>query len=102
MWCVKSCSNVVQVMGMGTNFTGCGDKVRGFYEYLHRPDVGENDVVVMIDAYDVILLPRARHIGKVLLEQSETPIVIGCEAGAFTDLAGKFAAPQCDILIWYV
>lgn len=81
----------LQVVGMGTEYRECGDKVRGYHEYLHSPHIAEGDIVVMVDAYDVLLLPRARHIGAVLA-QAETPIVFSSEAGVYQDFGGE---PLC-------
>ena len=75
---------------MGTEYRECGDKIKGYYEYLMSPHIEEDDVVVLVDAYDVILLPRARQISQVLAE-SNTPIVFASEAGVYQDFAGKWA-----------
>lgn len=87
-----------QVLGMGTLYRECGDKVKGYYQYLTSPHLSEDDVVVLIDAYDVLLLPRARHIARVLLWESETPIVFGSEAGVYQDFGGKSYCTRCCLI----
>lgn len=77
----------MQVIGLGTNFTDYSQKINGYFHYLQSVD--DDEIVVLIDAYDVLLLPRARQIGSVL-SQSETPIMFCAESGIYPEFAGIF------------
>jgi len=81
------------------------DKVQAFHEHFnsHGSNAGkpgaiqDNDVIVMIDAYDVLLLPHARQIGRRFQQTAQHPIVFCTEHGIYPEYASAFVAQRGDI-----
>lgn len=76
------------VLGLGQPYGHHGDKVRIFEKHLSS-SVGDDDVVVLMDAYDVLLFPAARTYGSVL-SKAETPIVFCTEFGLYSDYSAAW------------
>ncbi len=72
---------------MNTAWNGFGDKLTGISNYLWAEDNGlnEDDVVVTVDAYDVLVTPSIRRVIKDLLLGSDTPIVMSGESYVFPE-----------------
>jgi len=57
-----------QVLGLNQQYRDYSDKIRSYHDYLLKDSldtVMDDDVVVLMDAYDVLLLPAARSFGAV-------------------------------------
>ena len=50
-------------------------------------DIADDDVMVLIDAFDVAIFPSAANIGKTLSE-SPTPIIFCAENGIYPEFGG--------------
>ncbi len=74
------------------------DKVVAYYTYLsdslRSGAVSSDDVVVLLDAYDVLLFPDARRIGTHLYEHSATPIMFCAENGVYPEPSSQFLYPH--------
>lgn len=90
------------VLGLDQPYVDYATKIETYNDYLvkhHRRAEAEaadfdrdndNDVILLIDAYDVLLFPQIQQIEKVLYE-SRTPIVFCAEAGIYVEYAGKLS-----------
>lgn len=85
----------LNVVGLGRKYGSYYDKILWYYEYLHEANNGINDdhVVLLIDAYDVLLFPSVRRIGK-LLKKSPAPIVACTEHGSHPEMSAAFLYPR--------
>lgn len=83
-----------QVIGIGREYTDYTQKIVWYLEALEGVNTTlrmiDDDIVVLIDAYDVILFPAARRISQTL-QTFSTPVVFCSENGIYPE----FAAP------WY-
>eukprot|EP00602_Paraphysomonas_sp_CaronLab_P003413 CAMPEP_0185022318 /NCGR_PEP_ID=MMETSP1103-20130426/5024_1 /TAXON_ID=36769 /ORGANISM="Paraphysomonas bandaiensis, Strain Caron Lab Isolate" /LENGTH=849 /DNA_ID=CAMNT_0027554327 /DNA_START=501 /DNA_END=3050 /DNA_ORIENTATION=- len=79
----------VQIVGMGEKWSGFWQKFRGYWNAIDDSDIIDDDVIVLIDAYDVLLFPQAKRIGEVL-EVSQTAIVSCVENGVHIDKASAW------------
>jgi hypothetical protein len=101
----------VQVLGLGSVYTGYGDKIRLYNSYLQKPAVNDNDVILLIDAYDVLLFPPIKHAAQVrnhfarllhrmpkldlmvlfvkVLKKSKSPIMFCAESGQYPEFSRK-------------
>lgn len=74
------------------------DKVVAYYAYLSSSlrsgAVKSDDVVVLLDAYDVLLFPDARRIGSHLYEHSPAPIMFCAENGVYPEPASQYMYPH--------
>ena len=59
------CNYDVQIVGMGEKWSGFWQKFRGYWNAIDDSDIIDDDVIVLIDAYDVLLFPQAKRIGEV-------------------------------------
>ena len=77
------------VLGLGSEWRGYSDKLRHYTRHLSSPaaEISDDDVVVLMDAYDVLLFPAARRMGAALAESSDTPIVFCAENGVYPESA---------------
>jgi hypothetical protein len=76
-----------------------GDKIAAFYDHVFTKikvtrEWHSNDVIVLIDAYDVLLLPAARGIGQWVKEKARTPVTFCSEQGVYPEHASAYAYPQ--------
>ena len=57
------------MLGLNQSYTGYGDKIRLYAAFLRNSIEGglvsEDDVIVLVDAYDVLLFPSALNVGQV-------------------------------------
>lgn len=62
-----------------------------YFHYLHSPKsvLQDDDVIVLMDAYDVVVFPSIRHVDEVLMH-SPAPIVFCNEAGIYPEYSSKF------------
>lgn len=81
----------VDVLGLGDKWEGLGSKITYLTEYLK--DVPCNDLVLFLDAYDVMLLSTATEIRE-RFESFKRPIVIGAELGCAPDEGMKVLYPK--------
>jgi hypothetical protein len=78
------------VVGLGQPFTDYNIKVKAYYDYLvENPihEANENDIVLLMDAYDVLVFPQIRKIDQIMMN-SRTPIVFCSEAGIHLEFSG--------------
>jgi hypothetical protein len=61
-----------------------------YFHYLHSPKslLQDDDVIVLMDAYDVVVFPSIRHVDEVLMH-SPAPIVFCNEAGIYPEYSSK-------------
>jgi hypothetical protein len=60
-----------QVLGLGKEYVDYTQKVEWYLQHVaNNASIAEDDVVLLIDAYDVLVAPAIRRIGEVLLPQS--------------------------------
>jgi len=69
-----------------------GIKLREVYDFIHRPDIGESDILLFTDAYDVAYCGRKQTLLERYLTFSK-PIVFGCElyCNPMPELATQYA-----------
>ena len=71
------------------------EKIVAFYNYvvssLAENTLLSDDILVMVDAYDVLLLPAARRIGQYVYAKSPTPIISCAENGVYPEGPSAFA-----------
>ena len=73
------------VLGLGEPYEAYDDKLKRYYSFLHETTVAkDDDLVVFIDAYDVLLFPHSRRLHE-LIAQSPTPIVACAESGVYPE-----------------
>ena len=82
------------VLGMNTKWYGLGSKVTMFTDYLR--DVDDDEVVLFVDAFDVLLLPDAKEIAKRYAENFMGRIVIGAELACSPDKSLDLVYPGVD------
>jgi hypothetical protein len=66
----------------GANF---GIKLREVFQYLQKPELGANDIVLFSDAYDVAIIGCQAEIQKRFKRHFQKPIVFGAELGCHPD-----------------
>jgi hypothetical protein len=69
-----------------------GIKLREVYDFIHRADIGESDIILFTDAYDVAYCGRKQTLLERYLAFSK-PIVFGCElyCNPMPELATQYA-----------
>ena len=90
------------------------DKVKAFHEYLELNSrnslhnqhlsttdrnllpIADNDLVVMVDAYDVLLLPHARALGRRFQQSAQHPIIFCVEHGIYPEYSSAFVGQRGD------
>lgn len=84
-------------MGLGREYTDYTQKIVWYLETLDGVNtslrIREEDIVVLIDAYDVLLLPAARLIPQIMAQFS-TPIVFCSENGIYPEFASPWFYPR--------
>lgn len=87
------------VLGSNSTWAGLGSKLRLLQEWLaSTPGVRPDDVLLFVDAYDVLALPTAGH---QLFQRFETvfrhaPIVMSGETGCAPDPAARLLYPYAS------
>jgi hypothetical protein len=75
----------LEVLGMGEPFLHYDDKLIRYHSYLQQPDVvKDDDLVVLLDAYDVVLFPAIRRLHK-RIAISPTPVLACAESGIYPE-----------------
>ncbi len=76
---------------MGVPFASHADKMNAYSKFLFRPPgqeaLPEDDLVVFLDSYDVLLLPHIANIDRVMA-RSETPILFCAESSMYPEYSG--------------
>jgi hypothetical protein len=73
------------VLGLGETYQNYDDKLKHYYSFLHESTVAkDDDIVVFIDAYDVLLFPHSRRLHE-LIALSPTAIVACAESGVYPE-----------------
>ncbi len=79
----------------GASSFNYAEKIVAFYDYVVQALASKallaDDILVMVDAYDVLLLPAARRIGHYLYSESSTPILSCAENGVYPEGPSAFA-----------
>jgi hypothetical protein len=77
---------------MNTTYRHYGDKIVGYYSFLKSGlaarTIDDNDVIVLLDAYDVLLFPTVRRL-RTFLSQSPAPIIFCAEQGIYPEFPSK-------------
>ncbi len=91
------------MLGLNEHFDSHADKMNAYYAYLFPSAetstsgcLPDDDIVVFLDAYDVVLLPHIANVDRVMA-QSETPILYCAEAGIYPEYSGTCSV--CAILL---
>ena len=90
----------IQVLGLGKEYLNYYQKIEWYVEAIARNDsIKYTDVIVLMDAYDVIVTPGIKHIGR-QLAAFDTPIVYCAENGLYPDPSSnnKFIL---YLLVWF-
>jgi hypothetical protein len=81
------------VLGLGLPYSGYGDKIRLYMQYLidnHATKrISDDDIVLLIDAYDVLLFPSIKYAGH-LLQQSASAVIFCAEFGHYPEFSGIY------------
>ena len=64
----------LRVLGLGEPYATYDDKLKKYYMYLGEAFVGDDDIVVLFDSYDVILFPQIRKI-HTMFAAGPTPVI---------------------------
>ena len=90
----------LHILGIGRKYTSWLQKLEWYAEALLDEDknnVEDDDILVMIDAYDVLLTPMVRQIA-LRLSQSPTPLVACSENGQYPEPEAPWFYPREAIL----
>eukprot|EP01038_Epipyxis_sp_PR26KG_P015704 gene15704-21256_t len=80
----------LKVLGLGTIFSSYTDKLINYHNYLKSfSNKIENDIIILMDAYDVLLFPSIKNISKIL-HTSATPIIFCAENGIYPEFGAIF------------
>ncbi len=83
------------VLGMNTKWMGLGSKVTMFADYLK--DVDDNELVLFVDAFDVLLLPDAANIARIFADSfTAAKVVLGGEKACSPDKSLTPVFPDLD------
>ena len=54
------------MLGLGKEYDDYTQKIEWYVEHVaHNDSIGDDDVILLMDAYDVLVTPAIRRIGKV-------------------------------------
>jgi len=85
----------LDILGMGQKWEGLGSKVTMFTEYLK--DKNDDDVVLFVDAFDVLLLPDTKEIKQRFAENfSGAKVVLSGEKASSPDRSSSLVFPDLD------
>ena len=80
-----------KVLGLDSNYLDYSAKLLAYCNYLlGNPDLDEEDYVLFIDAFDVLVFPRLQHDIYQYMAQSPYPIVFCVENSIYPEFASKF------------
>lgn len=90
---VQRCGYRLDTLGMGKPWRGLGSKIGLFAEYLE--DKHDNDLVLFVDAYDVLLLEPATKIVRTFMAFGRPDVIFfGAETNCAPDRALRLLYPQ--------
>lgn len=113
----------LEVIGLGKPWRNWGDLIAGIGEFLnsHNDNISSNnnnnnnkmetanraswsddDVVVIVDAYDVLLTPGMRRVVRNILLHSDVPIVVSSEEYCYPEELLSWAYPRDRRTGWEV
>jgi hypothetical protein len=82
------------VLGLGESYQFYDDKLKRYHGFLFASStvpggrqsfaVHDDDIVLLIDAYDVLLFPQVRRLHE-LLASSPTPVLACAESGIYPE-----------------
>lgn len=74
------------VLGVGETYGSYDDKLKRYYSFLHDPSsvVKDDDLVVFVDAYDVLLFPQSRRLHD-SIAHSASPVLACSESGVYPE-----------------
>lgn len=75
--------------GLDRPYDHFGDKIRGYADFLKSSTLSPFDMVVMVDAYDVLLFSEVRNVVSYMQSATHAPIVTCAEAGIYPEYASK-------------
>lgn len=83
------------MLGVGAPYKDYTTKMEHYYDYLMNDkgkdkdeERSDDDIVLLIDAYDVLVFPHIHKIDQVIYK-SKTPILFCSEAGIYVEYAGN-------------
>jgi hypothetical protein len=86
----------LKVLGIGKEYTSWLQKLEWYVETLlddSNNDIADDDIVVMMDAYDVLLSPMIRRLGE-HVSNSPTPLVACAENGQYPEPEAPWFYPR--------
>ena len=73
------------VLGLGEPYQHYDDKLKRYYSYLQNTQVvKDDDLIVLLDAYDVLLFPSIRSL-HYRMATARTPVVACAESGIYPE-----------------
>jgi hypothetical protein len=83
------------ILGMGTPWHGLGSKITLLWDYLK--DVDDNEILLFVDAFDVLLLPDALDIRNRFADSfTGSKVVLSGEKECSPDKSSRVAFPYLD------
>jgi len=76
------------VIGLGEVYLDYRDKIVSYYNALNDADWSDDDIVMLLDAYDVIMLPESLEFPW-RLSHSSHPIMFCGERGIYPDIQSE-------------
>lgn len=83
----------LQVLGLGQKYEGHETKLRLYDQFLSSPHVSPMDLVLLVDAYDVLLSPAIKDLPR-KFEKFNRPIVLAAEHTLWPDSALEESYPS--------
>ena len=97
--CAQIANIPLNIIGLNKRFINYSTKIEEYYNYLNESlnnqSIHENDVLILLDAYDVLIFPSIRKLATKLMTSS-TPIVFCSERGIYPELIGPLMYPKSD------
>ena len=82
------------VLGLGEGYQFYDDKLKRYYSYIQNSQVvKDDDLVVLLDAYDVLLFPSIRRMHH-RMATSRTPVLACAESGIYPEPYTPWVYPQ--------
>eukprot|EP01031_Cornospumella_fuschlensis_P032035 gene32035-38737_t len=92
-WLLKTASIAgvrLQVLGQGEEYFGHGKKVAAYHDFVSSRGLSEEDVVVLLDGYDVLLFPSVRRLLSMMRSMTSKPIVVCADGGMYPELLSPY------------
>ena len=77
------------VVGLDKPWTDYRDKLLGYHAHLKSAAVKNHDIVVLLDGFDVLLLPAVRKLPK-MLSKAEVPVLFCAEDGIYPEFTASW------------